>query len=260
MNIVCQNTRLTLSLDDWTLLTNIRNAYEQYCIQKFVESHETIPLIPPIQPYRSRIKLRRLVDLKYKYIIIIASFIKRIFQFDIFQESLENSYTIIKENFHCLLSVNTCELMKSRVLERFPWEYDQLAIESVLSEEFIQRLKKLYNTFQTLIPYDPLVMKLFLIILALSSRISPLIKKDQYNPMDFEPLPNNLFHCQNYYLTLLWKYAIHRLGYNDAIIFTVRFIQNFLHRQIIEVDMSEIIQSRCDQIQLIQWMQMNLNF
>ena len=54
---------MSLSSDDWHFLTNIRTCYEQYCVQKFIESHETIPLIPPKQPYRSRIKLQRLIDL-----------------------------------------------------------------------------------------------------------------------------------------------------------------------------------------------------
>jgi hypothetical protein len=259
MNFLSQNSRLYLSTNDWTLFTNIRNAYEQYCIQKFIESHETIPLIPPVQPYRSRIKLQRLIDLKYKYIIIIASFIKRILQFDIFPYSLENYYTYIKDNFHCLLSVNTSELMKSKILEHFPWEHDQLAVKSVLSEEIIPRMEKIINTFQTILPYDPLIMKLFIIILALSSRITPLMEKTEYNSGDFDPVPKYLLQSQNYYLILLWKYVIYRLGYNDSVIFFVRFIQNFLHRQIIEANMVEIIQNRDDRGQLIQCMQMNLN-
>src|ERR1700722_1980423 len=101
MNLPLEKERLSLSLDDWNLLTNIRNAYEEYCIQKFIESHETIPLIPPIQPYRSRIKLQRLVDLKYKYLIVIASFLKRILQFDIFEYSSENHFIYMENNFPC---------------------------------------------------------------------------------------------------------------------------------------------------------------
>jgi hypothetical protein len=145
--------------------------------------------------------------------------------------------------------------MKSRVLECFPWEHDQLAIESVFSEGVIQRIGKILNTFQSLLPYDPLMMKLLLIVLALSSRISPLIKKEEYNSADFDPAPKDIFLSQNYYVTLLWKYVMYRLGYNDAIIFSVRFIQNFLRRQIIDADVIDIIQNRDDHGQLIQLMQ-----
>ena len=242
------------------MLTNIRNAYEQYCVQQFIKSHETIPLIPPKQPYRSRIKLQRLVDLKYKYTVVTASFIKRILQIDTFHLTSENHFHYIKDNLSCLVAVNTSELMKSKVLECFPWEHDQLAIQSVLSEGLIQRLEKILNTFQTLLPYDPLIMKLFVIILALSSRITPLMKKDEYSPIDFDPVATNLFSSQNYYVTLLWKYAIYRLGYNDAIIFSLRFIQNFLLRQIVEADMIETIQNRDDHGQLVQLMQMTMKF
>jgi hypothetical protein len=103
-------------------------------------------------------------------------------------------------------------------------------------------------------------MKLFLIILALSSRVTPLFKKDEYHPIDFDPLPKNLFESQNHYLTLLWKYVIYRLGYEDAVIFSVRFIQNFIHRQQIEADITEIIQNRSDYSQLIQYKQKNFEF
>jgi hypothetical protein len=255
MDLLSQSS---LSFHDWNLLTNIRNAYEKYCVQKFIESHEIIPLIPPKQPYRSRIKLQRLIDLKYKYTIIIASFIKRILLFDTFQLTSENHYHYLKDNFQCILPVNTCELMKSNVLEFLPWEHDQLATQSILSEEIMQRVEKIFNVFQTLLPNDPIITKLWIIILALSPRISPLIKKDKYNSIDFDPVPKNLFSSQNYYLTILWKYVIYRLGYNDAIRCSVRFIQTFLQRQILESDMIESIQNRDDHGQLLQFMQVHL--
>jgi hypothetical protein len=52
--------------------------------------------------------------------------------------------------------------------------------------------------------------------------------------------------------------VIYRLGYNDAISFSVRFIQNFLQRQILENDMIESIQNRDDHGQLLQFMQVHL--
>jgi hypothetical protein len=217
-----------------------------------------IPLIPPKQPYRSRIKLQRLFDLKYKYIIVIASFIKRILQYDISQFSSENHYYYIKDSFHSLLTLNTSELMKSKVLECLPWEHDHLLFDYILTENILQRTQKVLNKFQTLIPYDPLIIKVLVIIFALSSKLSPLVQKDAYNSTDFDPLPKNLLSSQNYYITLLWKYLIYRLGYNDSLRFSVRLIQNFLHSQIIEADIIETTQNRNDRGQLIQWMQMNM--
>ncbi|CAF0937619.1 unnamed protein product [Rotaria sp. Silwood1] len=258
IDLLSEHNQLSLSFDDWNFLTNIRACYEQYCIQKFIESHETIPLIPPKQPYRSRLKLQRLIDLKYKYTFIIASFIKHMLQLDVLPLSIEDHYHYVKDSFSCLLSVNTSELMKIKVLENLPWEHDRLALESIFSEAIVYRLGKILNTFQTLSPNDPLIMKQFILILALSSRISPLIIKEQYNSSDFEPVAENLLLSQNYCLTILWKYMIYRLGYKDAVIFSVRFIQNFLHRQVIEAEMIEIIQNRDDHGQLIQLMHMNL--
>ncbi|CAF4302391.1 unnamed protein product, partial [Rotaria magnacalcarata] len=106
---------------------------------------------------------------------------------------------------------------QSKILDILPWEHDRLAIESVLSEEILYRLEKILNRFRTLSSHDPFIMKLLLVILALSSRISPLISKQQYNSIDFDPAPKNLLSSQNYCLTVLWKYMIYRLGYNDAV-------------------------------------------
>lgn len=148
--------------------------------------------------------------------------------------------------------------MKSKVLDIVPWEHDQLAIESIISEEILRRLGKILFTFQSLSPYDPFIIKGFLIVLAFSSRITPLTIKERYDPNDFDPIPENLLSSQNYCLTILWKYMTYRLGYSEAVIYSVRFIQNFLHRQAIEDEMYEIIHNREDHVQLLQLMQMNM--
>jgi hypothetical protein len=234
--------------DDWNLLTNIRNAYEEYCIEPFNTSHQTIPLKLTAQPYRSRIKLQRLADLRCKYLSVVASFIKRILQFD--PSSTENPYEYIKNGFQTLLTINTSELMKSNVLEHIPWEHDRFLFETVFTENLTYRLETNTYFYRTLLPYDPLIVRLFLIILALTSRISPIFKKTHYNSIDFDPFPKNILLSQNYYTTLLWKYVLYRLGYNDAVIYSVRFIQHFLRRQMIESDLTEIIHNRDDHGQL----------
>jgi len=139
MDLSPSNDQSILLFDDWNLLTNIRNVYEDYCIEPFLASHDKIPLIITTQPYRSRIKLQRIVDIKQKYVSVIASFIKRILQTDI---SIENDYEYIKTNFATLLTINTSELMKLNVLKHFPWENDRFLFESVLTENLLQRLEE----------------------------------------------------------------------------------------------------------------------
>ncbi|CAF0942301.1 unnamed protein product [Rotaria sordida] len=252
MNCLPANNQSILLFDDWNLITNIRNAYEDYCIEPFLVSHKTIPLIITTQPYRSRIKIQRFIDLRQKYLNIIILFIKRVLQYNQF---IENHYEYIKDNFRTLLSLNTSELMKLNILKYFPWEYDRFLFESILTENFIQCLEKHIYTYETFSPYDPLFTKLFLIVLVLTCGISPLFKKIQYNLNDFYSYPKEIFLTQNYYITLLWKYVIYRLGYYDSIMYSVRFIQHILRRQIIEADLVDIIQNRDDNGQLAQLME-----
>ncbi|CAF1052504.1 unnamed protein product [Adineta steineri] len=256
MNVSPPDNQRVLLFTDWNLLTNIRNAYEDYCIEQFLASHQKIPLSIATQPYRSRIKLQRLVDIKLKYITVLISFIKRILQCN---PSTGNNYEYIKDNFSTLLTINTSELMKSNVLKNAPWEYDRCLFESVITENLLKRADEHLNVFETFLPYDPLIIKTFLIILALSSRTSPLFGKERYNPIDFHPFPKELILAQNYYLMVFWKYAIYRLGYYETVIYSVRFIQHFLRRQNIEAEILDVIRNRDDQGQLAGLFETTLN-
>ncbi|CAM4806908.1 unnamed protein product [Rotaria magnacalcarata] len=253
MDLLLTHDPSTMSFDDWTSITNIQNVYEDYCIESFLASHETIPLIITTQPYRSRIKLQRLVDLREKYLYVLASFIKRILQYN--HTFVQDHYEYIKDNIRTLLSLNTSELMQLNALEYFPWEHDRFLFESVFTENLIRRLEIHIYTYQTLLPYDPVVQKVFLIILVLTYGISPLIKKVEYSSNDFNPYPKDIFLSQNYYLTLLWKYVIYRLGYYQSILYLVRFIQHILHRQLIEADLTDVILNRDDHGHLARLME-----
>lgn len=252
--------RSSLTLDDWNLLTNIRNAYEEYCVQRFIDSHKTVPLIPPKQPYRSRLKVQRLVDLKFKYMSVLASFTRRVLEFDRYTTPADNSYLYVKENVSCLITTNACELMKSKALEFAPWDQDRLALESILSESIIENLSKALAGFRQLVPQDPIIIKLFLILLTLSPSIVPTDTKSEYQPLDFEPLPRNFLRRQSFYTDLLWKYIQHRLGYQSAVLITARFIQIFLHRQTVEANIRDVISNRNDDGHLSHLVEVPLTF
>lgn len=249
MDLVPANDQSVLLFNDWNLITNIRNIYENYCIQPFIDSHQVIPLQITTQPYRSRLKLQRFIDIKKKYFHVLASFIKHILKIDL---PLEDSFEFIKNNLRLLLTINSSELMKSNTLENLPWENDRILFESILTESFLQRLDNHLYTYQTFLPYDPLVVKLFLIILSLTTSISPIEKRSYYFSNDFQPFPKEILNIQNYYLNILWKYIIYRFGYYDAIMYSVRFIQHFLHRQTLHSDMMDILQTRDDHGQLVE--------
>lgn len=179
----------------------------------------------------------------------MISFIKQILKC---HTTLDNPYDYIRENLSVLLTINTSELMRSNILKHTPWENDRFLFESVLTEQILERLEQICYTYRNLLPYDSLIVKLFLIILALNSRISTVRKQDQYSINHFRPFPMEIIRIQNYYIALFWKYVIHRFGYYDAIMYSVRFIQYFLHRQIIEADIVDTIENRDDHGQLAQ--------
>ncbi|CAF0721639.1 unnamed protein product [Adineta ricciae] len=248
INHVVIDDQSVLSLDDWNLLSNIQNAYEEYCVEPFLASHERISLIVTTQPYRTRIKLQRLIDLIKKYYLIVVSFIKHVLEFD---PSTEHDYIYIQNNLRALSLLNVSELMKCNILKHAPWEYDRCLFELVLTEDILQRFEQHLHIYQTTSPHDAVIIKLFLISLAFSSRIYPIFGKDQYHSMDFYPFPQQLVSAQNYYITLLWKYVIYRLGIHNAIIYSARFIQHFLRQQMLDADVLNIINNRDDHGQLV---------
>ncbi|UJR21608.1 hypothetical protein I4U23_024690 [Adineta vaga] len=256
MDFLISDNESVLSSDDWNLLTNIQNAYNEYCIKQFLTSHERIPLIITTQPYRSRIKLQRLVDLTKKYLMIIVSFMKRILEFN---SCTGSDYEYIRNNLHTTILINISELIKCNVLKSIPWEYDRCLFESVLTENILQQLEEHLHIYETFSSYDSIIIKLYLIILAFSSRTYPLVKKDNYHSTDFYPFPKRLVLAQNYYITLLWKYVIYRLGTYNTIIYSVRFIQHFLRQQILNADIFDVINNRDDHGQLVRLFQSEIN-
>ena len=249
MDLTPANDPSILSTADWSIFTNIRNYYENFCIAPFLASHERIPLSITTQPYRSRLKPQRLIDLTEKYLSILIYFVRQVLRN---HPNIGIHYQFIRENFSTLLTINTSELMRSQILQELPWENDRFLFESVLTESLLQRLEKHLHILRTFLPYDSLVIKLFLIILGFNACVTPLRRKEFYSPDHFQPFPLAFVSVQNYYVTLLWKYVIYRFGYTDAVMFFARFIQHFLRRQIIQADAIDIVENREDQGQLLR--------
>ena len=249
MDLIPVNDPSILSSADWNTFTKIRNWYQTCCIDAFLPSHERIPLSITTQPYRSRLKLQRLVDLKEKYLGSLIHFLRQILRN---HPTIGISYESIRENFSTLLTINTSELMRAQVLHELPWENDRFLFESVLTEPLLQRLERNLLTLRTFLPYDSLVIKLFLIVLALNSSITPLRRRESYSTNQLQAFPLAFLSVQNYYLTLLWKYVIYRFGYFEAVMYIARFIQHFLRRQVIEADAIEIVENREDGGQLLR--------
>lgn len=254
---VVSDNPLALTVDDWTLLTNIRNAYELHCVEPFLASHQKVPLTVTAQPHRSRVKLQRLVDLTNKYLSVIVSFVKRILEFN---APLKTDYEYIKDNLPTLLIVNITELLKSNVLKNVPWEYDRCLFESVFAEGLLKRLEEHLNVCDRFLLHDPLIIKLFLIVLALSPRTSPVARKERYTPVDFRSFPRRLIRAQSRYSTLLWKYVTYRLGPHDAAIHFVRFTQHFLRTQSIGCELIESVYHRDDHGQLLALFEADIDF
>lgn len=249
MDLNPSNDSSILSPADWNIFTNIRNYYEKFCIEPFLASHERIPLSMTTQPYRSRLKLQRLLDLNEKYLSILIYFVRQVLRN---HPNIGIHYQSIRDNFSTLLTINTSELMRSQILQEFPWENDRFLLESVFTDSLLQRLEQHLQILRTFLPYDSLAIKFFLIILGYNSCVTPLRRRPSYSPHHFQPFPLAFVSVQNYYITLLWKYVIYRFGYNHAVMYLTRFIQHFLRRQIIQADAMDMLENREDQGQLLR--------
>ena len=249
MNLIHCDPDSRLTSEEWSQLTRISRFYEKFCVQAFVQSHQFVPLVITTQPCRTRFKLQRFIDLHFKYIQVIASFIHHILKYNRY---LSAHYYFIKKTFKMLTLLNAHELIHYHVLEQTPWTHDRCLFESVITTHQIERLEKNILAYKTSIPYDPFIFKLFLIILALSPSIVPRIEKSSYQSSDFFSCPKIIFENQNQYSTLLWKYLLYRFDHRQAVIYLVRLVQTFLHQQTIEADTMEILSNRDDHGRLLE--------
>ncbi|CAF0921620.1 unnamed protein product [Adineta ricciae] len=138
--------------------------------------------------------------------------------------NIDDQVLLIKQNAHALLPINYA-LLKTPSHSKFRYTYVQTigCINQINLHTIYQFLS---NSFVSFVVSDPLVIKLFTVILFFTTNIQTTnIDTSEYKQLDY------IKRTQTNYVELLWLYMLEKFGENQARTLYMNMILKYLHLQ-----------------------------
>ena len=206
-----------LSHLDSSNLSNIFNAYEEYCrapIMRF-ERHEYEALSQ--QPIRARIKIKYYLQYHRTYFTSLVNFFKRLPEFR--QLSDDQQIALSSHNTLLLIRISLMETMEDQVAI---WPSINLLLEAIFGKSLLEETDLLLNAFKLQIS-DSKCIRLLIAILLFSTFSN---YRGHINTIYF-------YRIQEKYIELLWTYLQQRYGCAVAYEKLSAMVRHCLHLQTI---------------------------
>lgn len=195
-----------LNPSEWTTVSNILHAFDTFSslndirrnVQTLLATNQQVDHSYILSTYSNSLQL----------------FIGSIPDFKILTTA--EKWSLLQRNILGLLSIGGLYFMRELSI----FEYSTI-INPLYEHKIIDKLKY----FCTQLDYDPIVVKLFLVISAFSSNCFPNTYRTMFETDSLLNGTYRLFGSQNVYLEVLWKYFIHRYNFFQTIQRFSRLIQ-----------------------------------
>jgi len=246
LNNIDKSSLRTLSSNDWIQLTNIRSAYEHFCLYPILHAEEEREDYLNTLPIKCRLKEHSFLNvLKIRLTSINAFFCATIPEFSNEMSSNDRQW-LIRTNLHYLLSFSSMDLMNING--------NQLHFGSnkscynvylyVYGQDLVTRGTNLIHKLNHFIGFDPIISKIMQIILFLSPCLvtNYLPSINFYQPSLQTIL--NIIHCQKQYIQIFWSYLIYRYGEIEAQKLFILIIGQVLQQQIYGADIDKSLIER----------------
>ena len=205
-------------------LNNVTHCYEQYTgepsILKYFAPKEVISL-----------RLHDFYNRKKPIIINFISYFKHLPEFQ--QLDVDDQVLLIKENIRFLLPINYA-LLKTPIHSQFRYTHVQ-TIGCINNINLHLMYQHLSNSFVPFVVFDPLIMKLLLIILFFKTTTNIDYQQLQY-----------IKRIQSSYTELLWLYINEKCGELKAIRFLTTMVTKLLHLQTMIDQIDSIVRLNSD--------------
>jgi hypothetical protein len=223
---------MILNVIDRTRLNNITHCYDQYIREPCLSAYR------PAQKLMF-LRLHELYNRKKTVFINVVSYFKHLPEFQ--NLNLDDQVLLIKQNIRLLIPLNYA-ILRTPVNSKF----GGARIQTIGCKDNINlhdMLRPLAESFVEFVTYDPLIIKLLIIVLFFTT--NSLTTKSIYDPAKYKQL-NNIKQIQSSYVELLWIYMIEKYGEEDAIHLYTKMITKYLNIQIIIDQIDLIIQMNDD--------------
>jgi len=241
-----QLTLPTLSSNDWIELTNIRSAYEHFCLYPILRAEEEREEYLNTLPIKCRLKENSFLNVLKIHLTSLSTFFRTtIPKFSIEMNNNDRQW-LLNMNLHYLLLFSSMDLMNING--------NQLHFDSnracynvylyVYGQDLTIRGKYLIHRLNHLIGFDPIISKIMQIILFLSPCLvtNYLPLRNFYQPSLKTIL--HIIHSQEQYIEIFWSYLIYRYGDIEAQKLFMLIIGHVLQEQIYGADIDKSLIER----------------
>ncbi|CAM4895383.1 unnamed protein product [Rotaria socialis] len=195
-----------LNSSELIVISNVVHAFDTF--SPVIQVRRTIDLITTSASNLS-FDLPQSLQMIQSFISSLQSFISSTPDFKVLTTS--EQWSLFRRNMLGLLSIGGIYFMRESGI--FDKPEHEMAILPLYGNDVVQQVKAMSGQFQC----DPTIVKLVLIVLAFSSNC---FTKESGRNFDKDSLllgTYRLFGSQNVYVELIWKYLIHRYGYEESV-------------------------------------------
>ena len=227
-----QSSSVLLNDSNRIRLNNISHCYNIYSMEPSVAAYQPV----------TELRLVRLDQLFDRKIPVFKNFISYFKQLPEIQNlNLDDQVTLIKQNIRILMPLNYAML---RAPDNSQFRTVKLQTVNCYQDANIhEMLRALADMFVDFVRYDPLIVKLLVIVLFFST--NSLTTRSIYDPGRYQQL-KYIQQVQTSYLELLWSYLFEKYGEENAIICYTHLITKYLHVQTVIDQVDQIIQINAD--------------
>ena len=234
-----------LSSTDWIKLTNIRSAYEHFCLNPILQAEEQREEYLAGQPIKCRLKEHTFMSvLSIRLTSLVAFFRATIPTFSIDMNSNDRAW-LVRANLHYLLLFSTMDLMSINGNQiHFDAKRSCHAVYLyVYGQDVLKRAETRVNKLHYLIGFDPAISKLVQIILFLS----PCLVTNHNAEHVYQPSEKTIQHilqAQEQYINILWSYLTYRYGDAEAQRLLMAIVGEVLEHQQFGADVDQSLLER----------------
>jgi hypothetical protein len=233
----------TLSANDWIQLTNIRSAYEQFCLYPILRAEEEREDYLNTLPMKYRLKEHSFLNVLRIKLTSLCAFFQATLPVLSVDVNRHDRQWLIRTNLHHLLLFSSMDLMNING-NQLHFHFNRACYHVYLyvyGQDLITREDYLIRKLNDYIGFDPIISKLMQIILFLSPCLVTTFN-NSYQPSLKTLMTIN--HSQKQYIEVFWLYLIYRYGHIEAQKLFISIIGQVLQHQKHSADTDQSLAER----------------
>lgn len=240
-----ENNVSPFSSNDWIKLTNIRSAYEHFCLNPILQAEEQREEFLSSQPMKCRLKEHSFLNVLSVRLGSLVSFFRTTIPAFSTDLNCNDRAWLVRSNLRYLLLFSSMDLMH---INGSQVHFDAKracypAYVYVYGQDLLKRGEQLIMRLNRLIGQDPAISKLFQIILFLS----PSLNTNYNSKESYQPSAKTMFiinQAHETFVQILWSYLVYRYGEIEGQRLLMSIIAQVFHHQKLGLDMDRSLLER----------------